>query len=154
MTIQPFERVSQADSKLNFVVYYKHFLLHLRKLHIFCGEQSIIIWRDSQSSQHCEVFRSWLPGYVSSGAMESNLSGSGKSITAKVSRHLCKVRVSSAIIKPTSFRVLFHSWNKSLSFFFFSSALFDQCISKYAWWWWVKRSCEIYVSWVRDSEDI
>lgn len=120
MTIQPFERVSQADSKLNFVVYYKHFLLHLRKLHIFCGEQSIIIWRDSQSSQHGEVLRSWLPGYVSSGAMESNLSGSGKSITAKVSRHLFKVRVNSAIIKPPSFRVLFHSWNKSLSLDFFS----------------------------------
>lgn len=134
-------------------MYYKHFLLHFRKLHIFCGEQSIIIWRDSQSSQHCEVFRSWLPGYVSSGAMESNLSGSGKSITAKVSRHLCKVRVSSAIIKPPSFRVLFHSWNKSSPLDFFSSALFDQCISKYAWWWWVKRSCEIYVSRVRDSED-
>lgn len=135
-------------------MYYKHFLLHLRKLHIFCGEQSIIIWRDSQSSQHGEVFRSWLPGYVSSRAMESNLSGSGKSITAKVSRHLCKVRVSSAIIKPTSFRVLFHSWNKSLSLDFFSSVLFDQCISKYAWWLWVKRSCEIYVSRVRDSEVI
>lgn len=138
-------------------MYYKHFLLHFRKLHIFCGEQSIIIWRDSQSSQHCEVFRSWLPGYVSSGAMESNLSGSGKSITAKVSRHLCKVRISSAIIKPPSFRVLFHSWNKSLSLFFsssFPSVLFNQCISKYAWWLWVKRSCEIYASRVRDSEVI
>lgn len=135
-------------------MYYKHFLLHLRKLHIFCGGQSIIIWRDSQSSQHCEVFRSWLPGYVSSGAMESNLSGSGKSITAKVSRHLCKVGVNSAIIKPTSFWVLFHSWNKSFSLLLFLLCyLISVPISKYAWWLWVKRSCEIYVSRVRDSGD-
>lgn len=135
-------------------MYYKHFLLHFRKLHIFCGEQSIIIWRDSQSSQHGEVFRSWLPGYVSSGAMESNLSGSGKSITAKVSRHLCKVGVNSAIIKPTSFWVLFHSWNKSLSLDFFSfCVIWSVYIKVYAWWLWVKRSCEIYVSRVRDSGD-